>query len=419
MVDTMRVLFITNYYPPAGGGYAQLAQEIAMGLAEHGHEVQVLASHYGHGDTDGRVRVWRNLHIDPDWELPQSAPVQFFAGRRRREQADIARMRQLVADFRPQVIVIWHAIGLSRALLAQAEALPNVACAYYLAGYWPTLTDEYLRYWNAPADNLLKGLPKRLLAPLARAILSAEGKPVPLRLDHVMCVSAAVRDILRRDGVPLPHAEVVHNGVKLADFPVVRRNGPGHPLKLLYGGQIDRHKGVHTAIEAVHKLLHRHQKEVSLTLAGYGPPAYQDELRDLATKLDVADHVQFAGLIPRNEMTGFMQTFDILLFPSIYDEPLARMMQEGMACGLAVVGTTTGGSGELLRHNVNGLAFAPGDGQDMVRQVVRLLDEPGLYQRLTTAARATIEEQFTIRHTIDGVERFLVGIVAGQTIEPA
>ena len=65
---------------------------------------------------------------------------------------------------------------------------------------------------------------------------------------------------------------------------------------------------------------------------------------------------------------------DVFVFPSIWEEPFSIGLLEAMACGQAVVGTTTGGSAEILVDGVNSLVFPPGDPRRLARQVKRLFD---------------------------------------------
>ena len=50
-----------------------------------------------------------------------------------------------------------------------------------------------------------------------------------------------------------------------------------------------------------------------------------------------------------------------LLLPSIWEEPLARIMQEGLAAGMVVIGAATGGTKEIIVHGENGLLFPAAD----------------------------------------------------------
>jgi glycosyltransferase involved in cell wall biosynthesis len=111
----------------------------------------------------------------------------------------------------------------------------------------------------------------------------------------------------------------------------------------------------------------------------------------------------------------------VLLFPSIWPEPLARVVQEAMASGLVVIGTTTGGTPELLREGETGLTFPAEDATALAHQIGRLAADPALYNRLALAARHTVETSFTEQRMVDEIERYFAGLLAGQhdTLSPS
>ncbi len=78
-------------------------------------------------------------------------------------------------------------------LQAAEQTAPTV---YYLADYQPELADEYIAYWQAEPVRRSARLFKRPLAAVALAMLQREGKPIPLRYEHVICVSDYVRQRL-------------------------------------------------------------------------------------------------------------------------------------------------------------------------------------------------------------------------------
>jgi len=112
--------------------------------------------------------------------------------------------------------------------------------------------------------------------------------------------------------------------------------------------------------------------------------------------------------VSKDEMPAIFQQFDALVFPSIYEEPLARVTQEAMAAGLVVVGTTTGGTGEILRDGETGLTFAPEDAEGLAEQVNRLIVDPYLFCRLAQAGRQTVLENFTLDKMVNEIEAYLV-----------
>ena len=88
-----------------------------------------------------------------------------------------------------------------------------------------------------------------------------------------------------------------------------------------------------------------------------GGPDYDKEIELLVRSLGLERSVRFTGLIPRERLPEIYKQHGTLIFPSVWDEPFSITLLEAMSSGLAVVGTTTGGSAELLADGVNALTF--------------------------------------------------------------
>jgi glycosyltransferase involved in cell wall biosynthesis len=186
-----------------------------------------------------------------------------------------------------------------------------------------------------------------------------------------------------------------------------------NPLKFLYAGQIVQHKGVHTTIEAAAKLLREFEvNQFHLTLVGSGHPEYESYLRSLVIRNNLQNYVTFNGPVPKDEMPSVLRKSDVLILPSIYEEPFARMTQEAMLAGLVVVGTTTGGTKEILFEDKTGLTFPKGDDYQLTRQLYRLTEDRGLCRRLSQAGRKTVLENFTLEMMVDKIENYLQEITA-------
>lgn len=238
----------------------------------------------------------------------------------------------------------------------------------------------------------------------------AEESQIKLKLEHVICVSTRVRDLLVEAGLPIQHAHIIHGGTDVERFLSDRE--PDHRfehMKLLYAGQLVRHKGVHTAIEAMARLVHEQKIDrITLTLVGAGHPEYEAFLRDLVEREHLHDYVTFLKPVSKDKMPAILQQFDVLVFPSTYEEPLARIVQEAMASGLVVVGTTTGGTREILRDGENGFTFVPEDADGLATQVAQLITNPDLFCRLAHAGRQTVLENFTLNRMAHEIESYLV-----------
>ena len=122
-------------------------------------------------------------------------------------------------------------------------------------------------------------------------------------------------------------------------------------------------------------------------------------------------YVRMQGRIPRTRMPDLLRQYDILLFPSIVDEALPRMPQEAMVCGLVVVGTTTGGTRELLKEGETGLTFEPEDFIGLAEKIYMLIRDPDLYHKLSENGKGLILKHFTMGRMVDKIESYLLEVI--------
>ncbi len=413
----MRILVITSYYPPSrlGWGYMQLCEEVTDGLAARGHQLAVLTSTGRDGpEIERPYPIHRLLEIDPDWNAKQSAAWQFFIERRARERRALAHLERVSSSMKPDIIFIWDAIGLPRALLLAAERYASATTVYYFANFLPEVPDEYLAYWQREAGSIAGKLTKGVLGRVALAQLRREGKPVPLQYRHTICVSEYLRQRFVSKGLIPECSVVIHNGVDLAIFSSADPDDsalPSNQLRCLVAGRVVPDKGIHTVIDAFGLLGQRDETRgrVSLTILGDGLADYMNFLHQRVAALGIEALVHFVAPVPRAQMPEILARHDALILPSEYGEPIARSMQEAMAMGLLVIGTLTGGSGELLRDEQNGLVFAPGDAQALATQVERAATPSGLRARLAGQGQQDVRAQFDIGITVAKIDNYLMG----------
>ena len=410
----MRILFLSNFFPPARpGGYTQWCHEVAERLAERGHTIGVLTSCYELEKAPVREQnIYRLLHLEGDLDYYQ--PLQFFTKWKRQHRENLVFLEHAIKDFVPDLIFVWGMWSLSKALPAMAEQLLPGRVVYYLSDYWPSAIDMHTTYWQSPAQHRLMQMPKQILSKVAMAMLSKVGQS-DIKFEQVICVSARVRDLLVEAGLPIQHARIIHGGTDIERFQGVRKRDylNGH-LRLLYAGQLVRHKGVHTAIEAMARLVNERKiNQITLNLLGSGHPEYEAFLRDLIERERLDDFVTFHKPVSKDEIPAILQQFDVLIFPSIYEEPLARITQEAMASGLVVVGTTTGGTKEILRDGETGFTFAPEDADGLADQINQLINDPDLCCRMAQAGRLTVVKNFTLVKMVEEIEDYLSIVSSG------
>lgn len=119
----------------------------------------------------------------------------------------------------PDVIFIWNLQGFTRRLALDAEALPEIPVAYWLAGYSPAEPDEFWHYWSIqPKVRSHLGWIKNGMRRTAFAMLQREGQPLQPAMRHVAVVSQFMRSKGVADGTLPHHTRVIYNGVEVEQF---------------------------------------------------------------------------------------------------------------------------------------------------------------------------------------------------------
>ena len=139
----------------------------------------------------------------------------------------------------------------------------------------------------------------------------------------------------------------------------------------------------------------------SLWMVGDGPERGPAE--SLARELRIADRVVFLG--KRDHIETLIPECHVFLLPSEM-EAFGLAALEAMACGVPPVATRTGGVPELITHGSDGFVEPVGDVAAHAARVAELLDNPSLYERISTAARRTAETRFGTPLIIPQYERY-------------
>jgi glycosyltransferase involved in cell wall biosynthesis len=186
------------------------------------------------------------------------------------------------------------------------------------------------------------------------------------------------------------HARVIHNVIELGDYPFTlrRRVRPRlfwmrtfHPLynPLMALRVLERVKRVHP--------------DASLTMGGQDKGLLA-EVRSEAERMGLADSLRLCGFLDqdgkRREAGGGRDGADIYINTNHVDNTPVAVI-EAAALGLPVVATRVGGVEHLLDDGETGLLVDDDDDAAMAAAVLRLIDDPGLAERLSANGRALAE----------------------------
>jgi len=185
----------------------------------------------------------------------------------------------------------------------------------------------------------------------------------------------------------------IYNGVDPARFR--KRSAdqrlPGAATVVGFAGRLIPGKGADDLIGALARS--GRDPGVRLRIAGDGPE--QMRLRAIASRLGIADRVEFLGMI--DDLPGFWGECDLAAVPSHeFVESFGMTALEAMACAMPVVATRNGALPELVRDGLTGTIVAPGDVEGLRRALVAYAENSALRDRHGLAGRARVIERFGI-----------------------
>lgn len=137
-------------------------------------------------------------------------------------------------------------------------------------------------------------------------------------------------------------------------------------LTIGYIGRIHQSKGVNLLLEQAHN---PEFSKIRFIFAGGGNKEYIAHLK----KRYARENIEFLGHI--SSVKFFDQT-DIVVIPSLWNEPFGRVTMEALHHGRPVLGTNRGGIPEIVNHNITGWVFNPDDPAGLSRLIKEILAVP-------------------------------------------
>lgn len=375
----MRVLLVTNTYPPADvSGVGTLAFELAERMARAGHAVRVLTRRPARDDVHAiavggakalfpLLAALRFLRMPSGWDLvhvhESDGALVAAALRLLRALGRPSGAARLVATLQVSYVEERRAV---RPVRADGRIVSR-----------PTLGELVFAWVRAP---LLAGL-GRLTARLA---------------DAVIAPSRATAEELRRD-YGADDVVVIPNGVALPALePSAAPAHSGGPV-IAFAGRLRTRKAAAVLVAAMPRVLER-VPGCRLMILGGGEQ--ERAVGAMVRRLGIGHALELPGGLPRAEVVRRLAGADLLCLPSTYEGmPLALL--EAMSLGLPVVATSVSGNPEAVEDGVTGLLVPPESASALAEALLALLLDPALRRRLGAAGRRRVEERFSIERAVD------------------
>ncbi|MDN7718693.1 glycosyltransferase [Burkholderia gladioli] len=164
---------------------------------------------------------------------------------------------------------------------------------------------------------------------------------------------------------------------------------------VVFVGRLERRKGIDLLVEAAQRILESDPK-ARLLIAGRDPEGWQHRAVEMVSA-DARKRLHFLGEVADATRDKILARAHCLVFPSRY-ESFGLVPLEAFVHGVPVIASRSGAIPEVVADGKCGLLFDPDRSASLAEKVVRVLNEPGLRDRLSVGARAQIR-RFSSRNS--------------------
>jgi glycosyltransferase involved in cell wall biosynthesis len=381
----LRIIIAGDTFPPDVNGAANFTERLAVGLAQRGHQVHIIApaptrrhgtfqeEHGGVTLTVHRLRSTRwPLH---DW-LRFATPwmVQH-------------NTRPIVDSFKPDVVHIQAHVVIGRGLtkIAHARGIRIIATNHFMP------------------ENLIEHtppMPKKLLAWIVKKAWQDAANTYKLVQEITTPTRKAAGYLQKATGITGVYA--ISCGIDATAY-TARLDRPA-TNRIVFVGRVTAEKNIDVLLRAMTKL----DPSLGATLTIVGGGDLLAKLKQTTIDLGLAERVTFAGYLSDEELRHTLTAATVFAMPSTAElQSIASL--EAMASGLPIVVADAMALPHLVEDGENGYLFTPGDVDDLAAKLTAVLTKSDDdYIAMRRASLAMIEPH-DINRTLDTFEKLYRG----------
>lgn len=300
-----------------------------------------------------------------------------------------AQVRRLLREMRPDLVHVHNLYPLfspSVLVACRKEGVPVVMTLHNFAltcPHWSHFRDGTICELCAHGNNLwcvAHNCQKNIAESVGYALRATAADRFGWFRNHVdrfIGLTGFAKERLVAAGYPADRIAVFPNPVETTSRRARVRDG----RYVAFAGRMSEEKGIDCLLAAARLL-----PDVPFGLAGDGPLFG-------AAQAEATANVTFFGRLTGEELAPFYENARMLVVPSTCFEMCPTVILEGMALGLPIVASRTGGLPELVEHERTGLLFERANPDDLAAQVQRLWSDLGMAEEMGGSGRTWVAEQ--------------------------
>lgn len=375
----MKILQISNYYPPHIGGIEQVACDISTVISGTDNEQRVFCFNHKKGDACEEVDGVKVIRAGCFAKVA-SQSLSLSYGK---------LLKKTFKEFKPDVVIFHY---------------PNPFAAHFLLGILKKYPETRLiLYWHLDITKqkfigkLFEGQNKRLLKRAEKVVATSPNYIQGSRWLQSVEEKCVVIPCCANDARIRFDEEDKNRAAE------IKAENAGKIICFAFGRHVP-YKGIEYLVRASRLLDDR----FAVCIGGSG------ELTESLKKLaEGDDKVHFLGRISDGELKARLMSCDIFCFPSVTkNEAFGIGLAEAMAFGKPAVTFTIEGSGVnfVSLNKVTGIEVENGNVEEYAGAIVKLAEDDALRGEYGKAARRRVEENFTFAKFREKIDQLLCGL---------
>ena len=393
----MKILYVSQYYPPEMGAPAARVSQLARAFAADGHDVTVLTGFPNHptGVVPPEYRGWPYVRREDDHGVkvirtPIYAAANKGLVKRSLNYFSYAASASILGPLlteKPDVVIATSPQFLTAVAGYELAKLKRVPFVFEVRDLWPR--------------SIVEVGAMDASSPVVKAMEAAE-MFLYRHADRIVVVTDSFVDEIAARGIDRSKISVVKNGVDLGLFtPGPKDNAIRTELGLegrfvaAYIGTHGMAHGLATMLDAA-KLL-KDDDRFRLVLVGEG--ADKAELKARAEREGLTN-VTFVDQQPHARIPEFVRAADatlvLLKAKELFKTVIPSKIFEFMAASRPIVLGVDGEARRIIEDDAQAGIFVPPESPDsLVAALRKLASDPALCERMGVSGRAHVEAHFS------------------------
>ncbi|MBD8069401.1 glycosyltransferase family 4 protein [Bacillus sp. PS06] len=384
------LIFNTLYFPNIVGGAEKSVQLLAERLLQRGHTPVIVSS-----SKEDKINVingvkvyylkYRNLYWASESNDKSKMKKVIWHGLDNYNPFLETKISEIISIEKPDVVHTNNLVGLS--------TLPWISAKKHNIPIVHTLRDFSLMCSKGTMFRDSKNCKDRCV----ECSILTEFKKYMTNKNYVNYVIGNSKFMVNRHkelgffrDVP---SKRIYNGAVIrnesSNKKIKSENHNNKPIKFFYMGRIEETKGVNLLLNTFKNI-----SQAELLLAG---KVTDNKIQSDIDNKSYPDNIKFLGYIDPEDI---LPDIDVLIAPSLWNEPLPRVILEAYSHEVPVIGSTRGGIPECIIHNETGFLFNPDIKEEFERIVTNIVEKPELLSTFKPNIKSYIK-QFDIEKSVD------------------